>query len=224
LILHYQVCCRFTPTLCLPLDYNLEHHINHPHYDNCPLPFDFTPSHLWVQLQQRALFIGFQGPVTAALQDNQCLQSVHQLSVPSLLDDLLTIGCDHLVPALTSTSPACFFCHDPLHLAPACPLLLHTKFDPFARRLIICLLQDQHSSVERVSSSQRPPPSWSSCSSSHSNLCIHALLTDPSPAADSGPLLSSSDSLIDDDVLPDLFLPAPKLPDPCSEPDFQLTH
>ncbi len=27
---------------------------------------------------------------------------------------------------------ACFFCHDPLHLAPACPLLLCTKSDPFA--------------------------------------------------------------------------------------------
>ncbi len=146
------------------------------------------------------------------------------LSPPETPDTLLTIGFEHLVAALTLMSPACFFCHDPSHLAPACPILLCTKSNPFARCLIIRLLQYQHSSVERVSSSQQPPPSQSSHSSSHSNLRIYALLTDPSPAADSGPLLSSSDSLIDDDVSPDLFLPAPELPDPCSEPDFQLAH
>jgi len=106
---------------------------------------------------------------------------------------------------------------------PACPLLLCTKSDPFARCLIIRLLQDQHSSVERMSSSQQPPPSQSPRSSSHSNLHIHALLTDPSPAAKSGPLLSSSNSVIDD-ILPDLFQLVPDLPDPCSEQDFQLAR
>jgi len=60
------------------------------------------------------------------------------------------------------------------------------------------------------------PPSF--CSS-HSNSCIHALLTE----SESDPLLLSSESLVDD-VLPDLLPLAFNLPDLSSEQDFQLAH
>jgi len=58
------------------LSTDFEHHINHPQYDNQPLPFDFTPAHLWVCIQQHAQFIGFCGHVLAAPRDNQCTPQV----------------------------------------------------------------------------------------------------------------------------------------------------
>jgi len=134
------------PSLCFTLGTDLEHHIDHPCYDNHPLPFDFTPAHLWVHLQQWAQFNGFQGQVLVAPHETQQNLNVHQVST-LVFDDTLTIGIDNLVAALTTTSSACFFCHDTSHMAPICPLLLHTKSDSFAWKIVIQLLQDQQPSL-----------------------------------------------------------------------------
>jgi len=117
---------------------DLEHQIDHLRYDNRPLPFNFTPAHLWVRLQQRAQFIGFRGQVLAAPREVQRGTNVHRLlsTVPPA-DDSDPIDVDHLLAALSSSSTTCFFCHETSHTADACPLLQQTKSDPFAKRIVI---------------------------------------------------------------------------------------
>jgi len=99
---------------------NLERQIDHPRFDNRPLPFDFTPAHLWVRLQQRAQFIGYRGTVLAAPRDTQCPTPIHQV-LSSLFspDDDSSFTSDHLLAALSSTSTTCFFCHNTCHTAEA---------------------------------------------------------------------------------------------------------
>ena len=128
------------PSLRLSLGTDLECQIDHPRYDNRPLPFDFTLSHLWVRLQQRAQFIGFRGQVLAAPREVQRNLPIQQVS-RQLPEDVIDININQLVAALSSTPTACFFCHESSHMAQACLVLLCTKSDPFARHLIICLHQ-----------------------------------------------------------------------------------
>ncbi len=79
---HYFIL-KFVIGLHLPLRFSigtdLERQIDHPHFDNCPLPFNFTPAHLQVLLQQHAQCIGFHGPILAAPQDTQHSAPIHQL-------------------------------------------------------------------------------------------------------------------------------------------------
>jgi len=77
-----------------------------------------------------------------APQDTQQTLPIQQISGQST-EDIIDINIDHLVATLSLTPTTCFFCHDSLHMAQACPVLLCTKSDPFAQQLIICLLQDQ---------------------------------------------------------------------------------
>jgi len=142
------------PSLRLSLGTDLECQIDHPRYDNRPLPFDFTLSHLWVRLQQRAQFIGFRGQVLAAPREVQRNLPIQQVS-RQLPEDVIDININQLVAALSSTPTACFFCHESSHMAQACPVLLHTKSDPFARRLIIHLLQDHVPSTSCSSNDTR---------------------------------------------------------------------
>jgi len=125
-------------SLRFSLGADLERHVDHPRFDNRPLPFDFTPAHLWVRLQQRAQFIGHRGQVLIAPRDAQCSSSVHQL-LSTLLptDDDSPLNMDLLLSALSSSSASCFFCHNTCHTAEACPLLLCTKNDPFAKCIVI---------------------------------------------------------------------------------------
>jgi len=119
-------------------------HIDHPRYDNRQLPFDFTPAHLWVDIQQHAQFIGFHGQVLAAPRDNQCTPQVQQVT-SSLLpqeEEDASIPVNKLLAAISSSSPTCFFCHDPCPTAKKCPLLLCTKSVPFAKCIVLHLLQD----------------------------------------------------------------------------------
>lgn len=131
------------PTLRSNIGTDLERHIDHPRYDNRPLPFDFTPAHLWVRLQQRAQFIGYRGQVLAAPRETQRNPNVQQI-LSSLFphDDDSSIEVDALLAAISSSGPTCFFCHDASHTAEKCPLLLRTKSDPFAKRTVLRLLQD----------------------------------------------------------------------------------
>jgi len=160
-------------SLCLGLGADLERHIDHPRFDNRPLPFDFTPAHLWICLQQRAQFLGLCNQILMAPQEAQQNPSVHQLLNYSP-NDAPADDFDHIVAALTTGSSTCFFCHEASHMAPQCPLLLRTKSDPFARRLVIRLLQDQQSPlVSRQHSSLKRSPSGHTPN-------IHAILADPS--------------------------------------------
>jgi len=89
-------------------------------------------------------------------------------------DDDSSFSTDHLLAALLSTSTTCFFYHNTCHTAEACPLLLQTKSNPFAKHIVLRLLQDQplkptrslgpHSSL---TSTCKPP--------AHSSLHVHAL-------------------------------------------------
>jgi len=99
---------------------------------------------LWVRIQQHAQFIGFRGQVLAAPRDNQHTPQVQQLISPVLPqeDEDASIPIDKLLAAISSSGPTCFFCHDPCHTAEKCPLLLRTKSDPFAKRIVLRLLQD----------------------------------------------------------------------------------
>jgi len=58
-------------SLRFSLGTDLECQIDHPRFDNQPLPFNFTPAHLWVRLQQRAQFISLRGQVLAAPHEAQ---------------------------------------------------------------------------------------------------------------------------------------------------------
>jgi len=177
------------PSLRLSLGAELECQIDHPRYDNRPLPFDFTLAHLWVWLQQRAQFIGFRGQLLAAPRDTQRTLPVQQISSQSN-EDTIDINIDHLVAALSLTPTTCFFCHDSSHMAQACPVLLHTKSDPFARRLIICLLQDQvpSTSLSTVKSQWHWP-----CTPPTQPARIHAVLADH----DSSPSPDNPNDLLD---------------------------
>ncbi len=126
------------------LSTDFKRHIDHPQFDNQLLSFDCTPAHLWVRIQQCAQFIGFHGQVLAAPRDNQHTPQVQQLT-SSLLpqeEEDASIPIDKLLAAISSSGPTCFFCHDPCHTAEKCPLLLCTKSDPFAKRIVLRLLQD----------------------------------------------------------------------------------
>ena len=125
-------------TLRFSLGNDLEHQVDHPRFDNRPLSFNFTPAHLWVRLQQRAQFIGFRGQVLAAPRKAQHPSQIHQM-LSSLLpsDDTSTFSTDLLLAAISSSSTTCFFCHNNCHTADACPLLLRTKSDPFAKWIVL---------------------------------------------------------------------------------------
>jgi len=104
-------------SLCFNLGTDLEHHIDHPCYDNCPLPFDFMPAHLWVQLQQCAQFIGFHGQVLALPWDTHCNSNVHQI-LSSVLpnDDDSSIYVDTSLAAIYSSGLTVFaMMHPTLH-------------------------------------------------------------------------------------------------------------
>ncbi len=154
---------------------DLEHHIDHPHYDNCPLPFDFTPAHLWVRLQQCAQLIGFCGQVLSAPQDVQWNSNVQQI-VSSILppNDKSSINVDMVLVAILSLGPACLFCHDASHTAEKCPLLLCTKSDPFTKCIVLHLLQE---SVQAGSQNLDPccVPSSATCLNTQSTSRIHAI-------------------------------------------------
>jgi len=100
-------------------------------------------------------------------------------------------------------------------MAPACPLLLHTKSNPFARHLIVCLLQDhQSSSIPRLNTS-------TTCTTSNRSACIHAILADPDTISDQddAPLMDDPEALLDS------LLSDPKPPhnvDSSVEQDFHL--
>jgi len=152
---------------------DLERHIDHPQYDNCPLPFDFTPAHLWVRLQQRAQFIGYRGQVLAAPQETQRNPNVEQiLSSIFPQDDDSSIEVNALLAAISSSGPTCFFCHDASHTAEKCPLLLCTKSDPFAKHTVLCLLQD---STDRSNPRSLNNPHPSMRQIPRAQPCIHAL-------------------------------------------------
>jgi len=163
-------------TLHFSLGTELERQVDHPCFDNCPLPFDFSPAHLWVRLQQHAQFIGFCGQVLAAPHEAQHPSQIHQM-LSSLLpsNDTSTFSTDLLLAAISSSSPTCFFCHNSCHTAEACPLLLCTKSDPFAKWIVLRLLQD-HTYLPAHSSN-----AWSTTNSTsqkvplHPSHCVHAL-------------------------------------------------
>jgi len=202
-------------TLRFSLGTDLEHQVDHPRFDNRPLPFDFTPAHLWVRLQQRAQFIGFRGQVLTALRgEAQRPSQIHQM-LSSLLpsDDTSTFSTDLLLAAISSSSATCFFCHNSCHTAEACPLLLCTKSDPFAKWIVLRLLQD-HTSLPACSSDGHPTTNSASQKVPlHPSCRVHALGitdsllpdTDVSPDAD----LSSEDHPVasspveDTDLVPD---------------------
>jgi len=110
----------------------------------------------------------------------QCPAPIHQL-ISSLFspDDDSSFSTDHLLAAISSTSTTCFFCHNTCHTAEACPLLLWTKSDPFAKCIVLHLLQDlplkptwsleSHSSLTSVC---KPP----ACKPlARTSPCVHAL-------------------------------------------------
>jgi len=106
------------------------------------------------------------------------------------------------------------FCHETSHMALACPLLLHTKSDPFAWCLIVCLLQDQQSSSILQSNTSI------TCSTSNHSPCIHAILADPNNISD------QDHALVDDPkALLNTLLSNPEPPcdvDSSEEQDFHL--
>ena len=196
--------------------------MDHPHFDNCPLPFDFTPAHLWVWLQQCAQFIGYRGPVLAAPQDMQCPAPIHQL-ISSLFspDDDSSFSTDHLLAAISSTSTTCFFCHNTCHTAEACPLLLRTKSDPFAKCIVLRILQDlplkltwSLESCSSLTSVHKPP----ACKPfAHTSPHVHALGLDATippddtddPFTSFSPDTSPDDSPVTSDPLPLDSFPTP---------------
>ncbi len=200
--------------LCLGAD--LECHIDHPCYDNHPLPFDFTPAHLWICLQQHAQFLGLHNQILTAPREVQWNLNVHQLLNHSSNDNT-TSDSDLLITALTTGSPTCFFCHETSHMAPACPLLLCTKSDPFAQCLIVRLLQDhQSSSTPQLNTS-------TTCSTSNHSACIHAILVDTDIISDQddAPLMDNPEELLDS------LLSDPKPPRNVAssvEQDFHFAH
>jgi len=119
---------KFVAILHLSLRFSigidLEHQIDHPHYNNCPLPFNFTPAHLWVRLQQHAQSISFQGQILAAPCEVQRGANVHRLLSTALpVDEVDPINVDNLLTALSSSSASCSFCHETSHAVDTCPLL-----------------------------------------------------------------------------------------------------
>jgi len=198
---------------------DLERQIDHPRFDNHPLPFDFTPAHLWVRLQQHAQFIGYRGAILTAPRDTQHPAPIHQL-LSSLFspDDDSSFSMDHLLAALSSTSTTCFFCHNTCHTAEACPLLLWTKSDPFAKRIVLHLLQDlplkttrtmeSHSSLTSV----RKPPMHKPFA--HTSPCVHALGLDadvPPDDPDNPDDIFVDDYPVTSDPLPLDSFPTPNL-------------
>ncbi len=136
LVLYPQVCQWPTFFSCFSFGTDLEQQTDHPWFHNWLLPFDFTPVHLWVCLQQHVQFISLCGQVLAAPCEAQHLSNVHQLLsslIPSEPGD--SMNMDLLMAAISSTGTACFFCHNTCHTANACPLLLWTKSDPFAKHI-----------------------------------------------------------------------------------------
>jgi len=201
---------------------DLEQQVDHPRFDNRPLPFDFTPAHLWVRLQQHAQFIGYQGPVLAAPQDMQHPAPIHQVLSSLFSPDAdSSFSMDHLLAALSSTSTTCFFCHNTCHTVEACPLLLWTKSDPFAKRIVIRLLQDLPLTLTRSLESCSPLTSVhkpltckpSACTSLH----VHALGLDAiappddtnDPVISFPPNTSPDDSPVTSDLLPLDSFPTP---------------
>jgi len=90
-----------------------------------------------------------------------------------------------------------FFCHESSHMAQACLVLLHTKSDPFAHHLIICLLQDHIPSMSH--SPNEMQQQLQSCPSPRSSVLtrspqMHALTTDHDVLTSS----DNSDMLLDD--------------------------
>ena len=138
-------------------------------------------------------------------------------------DDDSSFSTDHLLAALLSTSTTCFFCHNTCHTVEACPLLLWTKSDPFAKRIVIRLLQDlplkptwsleSHSSLTSVCN----PPACKpfACTSPH----VHALGLDATippddtddPFTSFSPDTSPDDSPVTSDPLPLDSFPTPNL-------------
>jgi len=216
-------------SLRVTLGVDLERHIDHPRYDNRPLPFDFTPAHLWVRLQQRAQFIGFCGQVLASPRDAQVRGPGHilprnsspmpvQQLVQPLPSDELNFDVDHFLAALTTAgNMVCFFCHNSSHTAQTCPLLLRTKSDPFAWRIVLRLLGDVPTSASRSSTQPHCHPGRPSTGPR-----VHAITTDDdaalflSPAPDSSP---DSDQALTSDPLP--VLDPPDVPSD-NDPDFYL--
>ncbi len=173
---------------------------------------------MWVCIQQHAQFIGFHGQVLAAPRDNQCTPQVQQL--PSSLlpqeEEDASIPVDKLLAAILSSSPTCFFCHDPCHTAKKCPLLLCTKSDPFAKRIVLCLLQDSAAKDMTPSSDH----TRSSVSNTHqkpqSTPWIHALNIDED---DESVHLATPQSSTPD-ILLSMFSPTTDT----SDLDFQSSH
>jgi len=199
---------------------DLEHQVDHPRFDNRPLPFDFTPAHLWVRLQQRAQFIGFRGHVLSAPRDVQRPSPIHQV-LSSLLpsDDSSSFSPDLLLAAISSSSTSCFFCHNTCHTAEKCPLLLRTKSDPFARRIVLRLLQDLAPSAR--SSDNRPTPTSATRKfPPRQSSRVHALgLTDGDVVSDSSPFESPDPVPESADISAPNDLPS-ELPDTDYDLDF----
>jgi len=177
---------------------------------NHSLPFEFTPAHLWICLQQCAQFLGLWNQILTAPCEVQQNLNVHQLLNHSSTDNTKS-DSDHLIAALTTGSPT-FFCHETSHMALACPLLLCTKSDLFAWHLIVCLLQDQQSSSI--------PWSNTLITCSMPNWCIHAILADPNTISDQDHALADDPEALLDSLLSDLEPPCDV--DSSEEQDFHL--
>ena len=129
-------------------------------------------------------------------------------------DDDSSFTSDHLLAALSSTSTTCFFCHNTCHTVEACPLLIWTKSDPFAKRIVLRLLQDQ------PLKSARPLETRSSFTTMHKPLArksprVHALGLEEhnSPECFDDSLLTPPDTLPGD---------TSGTSDPTPDPDGEL--
>jgi len=126
----------------------------------------------------------FHGQILMATWEAQHGDNVHHLLSTMLPpDDTAPLIVDSLLAVISSSNAYCFFCHDTsLHTADVCLLLWCAKSDPFAKQIVLWLLQKQPSRP-----SQTQDPSWSLA-------CIHALEIAPSK--------TSSDT---DPTIPDIL-------------------
>ncbi len=130
----------------------------------------------------------------------------------------LNFDVDHFLAALTTAgNTVCFFCHNSSHTAQACPLLLRTKSDPFAWRIVLRLLGDVSTSTSRSSTQPHRHPGHPSTGPR-----IHAITTDDDAALFLSPAPNSSPD--SDQALPSDPLPMLDPPDVASDndPDFYL--
>jgi len=70
-----------------------------------------------------------------------------------------------------------FFCHDASHTAEKCPLLLHTKSDPFTKHIVLCLLQESVQTGSQNLDSGHGPSS-TTCPNTQSASRVHVINLD----------------------------------------------